>query len=146
MNVCVDVISDVICPWCYIGKAKLDRHQFYLCPRRTVMSEKKKRSLADELRQYGERSVDGLARMGNSLSELLAQVPKPVDEAAYMVAGLMPGAATLESIRLGGDSGRLWREGNYGDSIIRMGEAIDAPFDDVFWLIPGGGLVRKVAK
>ena len=25
MNVCVDVISDVICPWCYIGKRRLER-------------------------------------------------------------------------------------------------------------------------
>jgi predicted DsbA family dithiol-disulfide isomerase len=25
MNLSVDVISDVICPWCYIGKKRLER-------------------------------------------------------------------------------------------------------------------------
>jgi predicted DsbA family dithiol-disulfide isomerase len=25
MNLTVDVISDVICPWCYIGKKRLER-------------------------------------------------------------------------------------------------------------------------
>ena len=25
MNLTVDVISDVICPWCYIGKRRLEK-------------------------------------------------------------------------------------------------------------------------
>ena len=25
MNLAVDVISDVICPWCYIGKRRLEK-------------------------------------------------------------------------------------------------------------------------
>ncbi|MFO1004095.1 MAG: DsbA family protein [Planctomycetaceae bacterium] len=25
MNLTVDVVSDVICPWCYIGKRRIER-------------------------------------------------------------------------------------------------------------------------
>lgn len=76
------------------------------------MSEKKKRSLVNELQQYGKRSADGLARMGDSLSELLASVPKPVNEAADMVASLMPMAGSMESIRLGREASGLWSDGD----------------------------------
>lgn len=110
----------------------------------------KKRSLADDLAEYGRRSVRNFGNGVDDVRALVAEaqksIPPSVDEAAGVAASLMPGYGVMEAMRLGSDSGRQWREGAYGDALITMGHAVDAPFNEVLWAVPGGGFVKRIVK
>jgi len=109
-----------------------------------------KRSLAKDLAEYGRRSARNIGSGVDDVRAIVAnaqkRIPPSVDEAAGMVASYMPGYSVFEAMQLGADSGRHWREGDYGDSLISMGEAISAPLGEAVWLIPGGGLVKRPPK
>lgn len=105
--------------------------------------KKKKRSLADDLQRYADRSLRGLGRMRDEIQDAIRSVPQPVDDVAGMVAPYLLGSATANSIALGGEAGRHWRDGDYGKSLVRFSDALVAPLDDAFFFIPGFGLVRK---
>lgn len=110
----------------------------------------KKRSLADELAKYADRSVYGIQRGAGEVSDLvrllLDGVPPSVDDAAGMAAEFMPGYGTQQGMRRGAESGRLWRQGDYAGALDAMAEGVNKTSDDLFWLMPGAGLVPKVMR
>ncbi len=52
----------------------------------------------------------------------------------------------MDSMRLGSEAGRAWSEGDYPAALGRMGDAVLAPVNDAFFLLPGGGFVKALPK
>lgn len=116
------------------------------------MSQKpaKKKTLAEELSEYGERSAYGLmhgaGKIGALAQELVGRLPPSVVENAAHFMESAPGAGAMASVRMGGEAGDLYRQGRYLDAADRFADALEAPLKDVFWLLPGGGIIPKVVK
>ncbi len=106
----------------------------------------KKQTMLEALSQYGDRSVDGLERMAHALQGKIDSAPPEVDDMARTLAGVMPGAGLLTSADIARESGRLWRDGRYGRSIGRMSDSILPAFTEMMWLMPGAGVVGRIAK
>lgn len=107
----------------------------------------KREEMLKALTGYGERSLEGLDRMGQAYLNAVRSAPKPLQDAGDFVAPFMPGYRAMEGARMATESGRLWRQGRHGDAMIRMADAMDAPLDELGWLIPGmGRLVGKMPK
>ncbi|MCK5446163.1 MAG: hypothetical protein KAI73_11120, partial [Rhodospirillaceae bacterium] len=60
------------------------------------------------------------------------------------IASWLPGYAAMEGVRLGSEAGRLWDNGRHGRAVVTMGDAIEAPMDELWWFLPGAGIVRKL--
>lgn len=103
-------------------------------------------SLLAAVARYGQGSAASMEKMRGDVQELAQMVPPEVDEYAAMASRYMPGVGALESVRRGADASRNLAEGNYASAIGDFGRALDAPFNEAFWFIPGGGVIKKVAR
>jgi hypothetical protein len=106
----------------------------------------KARQLAEALKRYGEGSAASLDKMRSDIQGAVAAAPPWLDEAAGHVSRLLPGVGVLDSMRLASDSGGHFREGRYGSGLEAAGQAMLAPVNEAFWFVPGGGIVKKVAR
>lgn len=103
-------------------------------------------SLLAALERYGDGSLASLEKMRGDVQEMVRSAPPDVDRYAGMAARYMPGIGALESVRYGADAARNFHEGNYASAVGDFGRAVDAPFNEVFWFVPGGGAAKKVAR
>lgn len=105
------------------------------------MPERMERAFS-EIGEYGRRSATGLDSMRKAMVDALANAPEWAHEAAGMVNPMLPGYGTMESLRMGRQAGRDFNLGNYADALGNFANALDAPFNDVMWLIPETGAYR----
>lgn len=103
-------------------------------------------SILASLEQYGDGSVASLEKMRGDVQGAVAEAPPWLDEAAGYVSRMLPGVGVLDSMQLASEAGRQFREGHYASGLERTSDAMMAPVNEVFWFVPGGGIVKKVAR
>lgn len=100
--------------------------------------------------EYGRRSARnfgmGIDNGREVAQDIQSYIPPVVDDYASMVSQFMPGTTVVDAMRMGGEAGRLWTEGNYPDALDRYGDAILAPLGEVSFLAPGGPLFQGANK
>ena len=101
------------------------------------------KTMTEALTQYFDRSASGLGRMRDALQSEIRDLPPAAHNVANMVRPFMPGVGSMDSVSLGGEAGRHWRDGDYGKSLVKFSDSLVAPMDDAYWFLPGAGLVRK---
>lgn len=104
----------------------------------------KKRSLADDLRDYADGSAAGLQRMVRDARRANDGVPQQVQEYAGLAASLMPGYSAYESGRHGSMASRAFNEGDYGGAMMEFANGLDKGIDSLTWFIPGMGLIKGI--
>lgn len=109
--------------------------------------------LAEILARYGEGSasslengVDTVREKGREMLDAAdAQIPEWGHQAMGFIRPMMPGAAVMDSMRMAGEAGRHFREGRTDDGVRSARDAAIAPFNELFFALPGGGFVKKAA-
>lgn len=95
--------------------------------------------MIDALSEYGRRSVDGISRIGHAYHDVTESAPEEIQDIAELVSSFLPGRRALDSVRMGNEAGRLWRDGRHGRALVTMGDAILAPLEELAWFVPGVG-------
>lgn len=73
-------------------------------------------------------------------------LPDTAHKLMGLVGPMLPGYSTMDSLRLADEAGGHFREGRWGSGLETMGDAILAPVNDAFFLLPGGGFVKAPPK
>lgn len=106
--------------------------------------------LAAALTRYGESSATALANGRDTIRggarEIADAVNPHIPQVVGHLAAMLPGTGAMDSMRLSREAVGHFGEGRWGSGLETMGDAILAPVNDAFFLLPGGGYVKAIPK